>query len=177
MAKVRGTKGRTRFHHVKELGGAVRRESVSAQARVLVERGLIRGRVLDYGCGHGFDADHFGWDAFDPQYRQDEPAGRYDTIVCHHVANILTRQSRRRLFERIHALLSTGGVAYFSVSRNIPTRGKAGVRRRIQNYVVLTLPSVYRDERMEIYRMERDAEFCDRTREFEHHLGSPARSG
>jgi hypothetical protein len=31
-------------------------------------QGLVRGRVLDCGCGHGFDADHFGWDAYDPFY-------------------------------------------------------------------------------------------------------------
>ena len=45
--------------------------------------------------------------------------------------------------------------------------GKPGPRRRIQNYVVLTLPSVFADDEEEIYRLAKDAVFEDRTREFE----------
>ena len=63
VAKVKGKRG---FRFIKELGGAIRRETVSRTARFLEDRRLLRGRVLDYGCGFGFDADHFGWEAFDP---------------------------------------------------------------------------------------------------------------
>src|SRR4051794_40328497 len=45
------------------LGTAIRRDKPSQAAKVLVGLGRITGRVLDYGCGHGFDADHFGWEA------------------------------------------------------------------------------------------------------------------
>ena len=75
VAKIRGKRG---FRFIKELGGAVRRETVSTTARFLDERRLLRGRVLDYGCGFGFDAGHFGWEGYDPHYRQKRPAGLFD---------------------------------------------------------------------------------------------------
>ena len=167
MAKIKSRRG---FRFIKELGGAIRRETVSKTARFLDERRLLRGRVLDYGCGFGFDADHFGWEAFDPHYRQRLPAGRFDTIVCNHVANMLTRGSRRELFRAIQALLAPHGKAYVSVSRKIPRAGKIALRKRIQNYVVLTLPSVFRDDELEIYRLEAGGTFGDRTQDIEDRL-------
>jgi hypothetical protein len=91
----------------------------------------------------------------------------YDTIIVNHVANILTRESRAKLFERITALLADGGAAYISVARNIPASGKYGSRRRIHNYVVLTLPSVFGDDEEEIYCLAKGADYEDRTHEFE----------
>ena len=46
------------------VGTAVRRTKPSRAAAYLAEHDLARGRVLDYGCGFGFDADHFGWDGY-----------------------------------------------------------------------------------------------------------------
>ena len=167
MAKIKGKRG---FRFIKELGGAIRRETVSKTARFLDEHGLLRGRVLDYGCGFGFDADHFGWEAYDPHYRQRLPDGLFDTIVCNHVANMLTRDSRRELFWTIQALLAPQGKAYLSVSRKIPRAGKIALRKRIQNYVVLTLPSLFRGDELEIYRLEIGSDFEDRTQEIEDRL-------
>ena len=167
MAKIKGKRG---FRFVKELGGAIRRETVSRTARFLDEHRLLLGRVLDYGCGFGFDADHFGWEAYDPHYRQKLPEGQFDTIVCNHVANMLTRGSRRGLFRVIQALLAPQGKAYVSVSRKVPREGKIALRKRIQNYVVLTLPSLFRDDELEIYRLEAGCDFEDRTQEVEDRL-------
>jgi 2-polyprenyl-3-methyl-5-hydroxy-6-metoxy-1,4-benzoquinol methylase len=167
VAKVKGKRG---FRFIKELGGAIRRQTVSKTAQVLHERALLRGRVLDYGCGFGLDADHFGWAAFDPHYRPKASEGTFDTIVCNHVANMLTRASRHRLFHDLAALLAPGGKAYVSVSRKIPVRGKIALRKRIQNYVVLTLPSVFRDDELEIYRLEAGGTFGDRTQDIEDRL-------
>jgi hypothetical protein len=168
MAKIKGKRGGRRF--IKELGGAIRRETVSKTARFLEEQGLLRGRILDYGCGFGFDADHFGWEAYDPHYRQKAPEGQFDTIVCNHVANMLTRDSRQELFRTIQALLASRGKAYVSVSRKIPTTGKIAMRKRIQNYVVLELPSLFRDDELEIYRLEAGSVFEDLTEEIEDRL-------
>ena len=170
MAKIKRKQGRAGYAFVKELGGAPDRKGLSKTARTLLEQGRIHGRVLDYGCGLGFDADQLGWDAFDPYYRPAAPAGPYAVIVCNHVVNILTRESRANLIARIDALLAGGGFAYFSTARNIPTTGKRGPRRRIQNYVVLDLPSIYRDEEEEIYEFAKGTELVDRTREFEETL-------
>src|SRR3954464_4088305 len=98
-------------------------------AQVLDDRGLLKGRILDYGCGFGFDADHFGWEAFDPHYRQMLPKGRFDTLVCNDVANMLTRDSRQELFRTIQTLLAEKGKAYVSVSRKIPVQGKIALRK------------------------------------------------
>ncbi len=145
-------------------------KTASKTARFLDEHRLLRGRVLDYGCGFGFDADHFGWEAFDPHYRQEPPQGVFDTIVCNHVANMLTRDSRQELFRALQALLAPQGKAYVSVSRKLPRSGKVALRKRIQNYVVLTLPSLFRDDELEIYQLEADSDFEDRTQEIEDRL-------
>jgi hypothetical protein len=71
------------------------------------------------------------------------------------------------LLERVNGLVAAGGTAYISVARNIPVSGKPGSRRRIQNYVVLTLPSIFADDEEEIYSLAKDAVYEDRTREFE----------
>ena len=167
VPKIKGKRG---FRFIKELGGAIRRETVSKTARFLEEHQLLRGRILDYGCGFGFDADQFGWEAFDPHYRQKVPEGRFDTIVCNHVANMLTRDNRQELFEAIRALLAFQGKAYVSVSRKIPRTGKIALRKRIQNYVVLTLPSHFRDDELAIYRLEAGSVFEDLTKEIEDRL-------
>ncbi len=171
MACVKQKSGRGGYVFFKERGGAVGREALSTTARILRESGLIRGRVLDYGCGLGDDARLQGWDAYDPHYRPEKPTGLYDTIVVNHVANMLTRKSRGKLFEAVNTLLAPEGSAYISVSRNIPTSGKPGPRRRIQNYVVLTLPSVFIDAKEEIYCLEKDATYEDHTQEFEQRHG------
>ncbi len=167
VAKIKGKRG---FRFIKELGGAIRRETVSKTARFLQEHRLLRGRILDYGCGFGFDADSFGWQAFDPHYRQQLPEGLFDTIVCNHVANMLTRDSRQEMFRAIQALLAFQGKAYVSVSRKILRTGKIALRKRIQNYVVLTLPSLFHDDELEIYRLEAGIAFEDLTQEIEDRL-------
>lgn len=167
MSKVKTKNG---FRFVKELGGAVRRETISAMALVLVNQKLVKGRTLDYGCGFGFDADHFGWESFDPYYRQTKPVGVFNTIICNHVANMLTRASRAAMFMEIDRLLTAKGAAYICVSRKIPEIGKAGIRQRIQNYVVLSLPSIHRDDDMETYRLTKGQRFDDLTTEFEHRM-------
>ena len=168
MAKIRTQRG---YRFVKELGGAIRHNSVSAGAKRLVEQGQLKGRVLDYGCGHGFDADHFGWDAFDPYYRPAEMTGTYDTIICNHVLNMLTRASREQAVRKIQNMLVPRGNAYLIVPRNIPVTGKVGLRKRLQNYVVLTLPSLYVDDQLEIYHLGLQSEFEDITKEIEKRLG------
>ena len=167
MAKIRNRRG---FRFIKELGGAVRRNAVSNGAQWLVAQRRIKGRTLDFGCGFGFDADFHGWDAFDPYYRPNEPTVGYDTIVCNHVLNMLTRESRRRAIEKIRQWLEPSGVAYLIVPRNIPETGKIGLRKRIQNYVLLTLPSVFADDKLEIYRLQPESEFDDVTDELEMRL-------
>jgi SAM-dependent methyltransferase len=148
------------------MGTAVKRDKPSQAAQVLVRLGLTRGRVLDYGCGFGFDADYFAWKSFDPFYRPKEPSGPFDTIVCTLVLSALSRNNRAKVLERIRDLLATDGIAYLGVAHNIPVTGKMGVNHSLQNYVVLTLPSVYADENLEIYEYRKDRQFKDKTKDY-----------
>lgn len=145
------------------LGGAIKRSKPSRAATVIVNRGLADGRVLDYGCGFGFDADHFGWESYDPYYQPSLPEGQFDTIVCISVVNALTRNNREKVLDRVQELLAEDGAAYIAVSRDIPKSGKQGINHSLQNYVVLTLPSIYSDDSLEIYKMVKHAEFKDKT--------------
>jgi hypothetical protein len=147
------------------LGGAIKRPKPSAAATIIVSRGLARGRVLDYGCGFGFDADHYGWDSYDPYYRPVLPEGPFDTIVCLSVVNALSRNNRARVLGRVQELLTEDGKAYVAVPRDLPKTGKLGINHSLQNYVLLTLPSIYADDSLEIYEMVKHAEFRDRTKD------------
>lgn len=164
MAKIKTTRG---YRFVKELGGAIRHAQPSDAAIWLVNSGRVSGRVLDYGCGHGFDADHFGWTGHDPYYRQEVLDGEYDTIVCNHVLNMLTRDSRAAVLRTMQSLLRDGGAGWLVVPRNIPAMGKFGARKRIQNFVVLDLPSVFAGGKYEIYQMSSGARVVDKTAEIE----------
>jgi hypothetical protein len=148
------------------LGGAVKRTRPSRAAEILVAHGRAVGRVLDYGCGYGLDADTFDWDAYDPYYRPTQPTGPYDTVVCTLVLNALTRNNRAKVLTHIRELLGEHGRAYLGVARDLPRSGKLGMHHSLQNFVVLTLPSVYADSRLEIYELSRTAVFEDLTRDY-----------
>ena len=51
------------------------------------------------------------------------------------------------------------------MARDLPVTGKLGMHHSLQNYVVLTLPSVYADSRLEIYELSKTAVFEDSTRD------------
>lgn len=145
-------------------GGAIKRTQPSKAATIIAP--LVTGKVLDFGCGHGFDADHHGWDSFDPFYRPNKLVCPYDTITCIGVINALTRNNRTKVIAQIQALLSDAGVAYLAVPRNIPKTGKLGIHHSLQNYVVLTLSSVYCDDELEIYKLLKTDVFKDKTQEY-----------
>ena len=148
------------------LGGAIKRSRPSRAAKIIAEQGRSVGRVLDYGCGFGFDAQTYSWERYDPYYHATEPSPPYDTIVCISVLNALSRNNRAKAITRIRSLLAADGRAYLAVPRDIPLTGKLGMHHSLQNYVVLTLPSIYRDEHLEIYEMSKTTEFQDKTKDY-----------
>lgn len=149
----------------RSLGTALRRTRPSRAAALLVERGLVRGRVLDYGSGLGYDAEHFGWDAYDPYYRPRAPTGPYDTVLCTLVLNVLSRRNRAAVIDRIRALLADDGRAYLAVARNLPPGGKLGVRHCPMSRVVLALPLIFEDADLAVYEMTPSAVVEDHTRD------------
>ena len=98
---------------------AIVRNKLSAPARWLRDHGQIRGRVLDYGCGRGFDARELKADKYDPFFSHCPPHGKYDTILCTYVLNVIPNEAERsRILNRIKDLLNKGGHAYISVRRD-----------------------------------------------------------
>lgn len=74
---------------------AIKRTSLSVPTRYLLQHNLLKGRILDFGCGYGFDTDELkrqgynitGYDYY--YYRPEYPVGKFDTILCNYVLNVL----------------------------------------------------------------------------------------
>jgi len=103
---------------------AINRTTLSAPLRELLKLKLIKGRVLDYGCGHGQDVSHLAHlgmevEGFDPHWRTIAPQGLFQTITCTYVLNVLDVGEREEVLESIRNLLTTNGVAYISVRRDL----------------------------------------------------------
>jgi len=97
------------------------RKSLSAPARWLRNQGLLKGRILDFGCGLGKDAELLnidGWDPFHPSRPLflNPQLNTYDTILCVYVLNVIEEEERRNSIEdRIIELLKPGGDAFIVV--------------------------------------------------------------
>jgi len=120
---------------------AMARTKPSAPTRYLHESGLLRGRCLDYGCGRGKDANTYGMDRYDPHFFPSKPEGKYDTVTCTYVLNILDHEDVPKVLDALRALLAPGGNAYLSVRRDLGTRIRIG-RGALQHDVRLDLPVV-----------------------------------
>jgi len=98
---------------------AITRKSPSLPMKYLAKHKLLTGRMLDYGCGRGFDADHFGMVKYDPNHAPVRPRGKFDTITCNYVLNVVDAETERKILNDIKSLLREGGTAYVSVRRDI----------------------------------------------------------
>ena len=104
---------------------AIKRRSPSLPLQWLVRKGLVSQFHLDYGCGRGDDADYLGCDRYDPHYFPDKPKGKYLSITCIYVLNVIEDKGERtRVIAKVSDLLLSGGKAYFAVRRDIKKDGK-----------------------------------------------------
>ena len=132
---------------------AISRKAPSRPMRFLYDKGLLIGRMLDYGCGRGTDAKFFGMEAYDPYWMPTKPTGAFDTITCHFVLNVVNVQERKRILSEIQDLLSRTGKAYITVRRDM--KKGYGVRGYSQNLVYLNLPSIEKNNGYEIYELSK----------------------
>ena len=154
-----------RINRVKvSLGGAIKRKTPSKASLLYNKLNILKGRVLDYGCGYGLDAEINKWESYDPYYNDIILNGKFDTIVCTNVLSAVSSKIRHQIIENIRELLNEDGFAYFAVPRNLPIKGKlSGYERRPQNFILLTLESVYLDKDIEIYKFNKISEYKDKT--------------
>lgn len=132
----------------------------SFPTKELLAQGFIRGRVLDFGSGTGIDAAFlqekgFHVTCYDPYYAPTYPTGKFDTILCHYVLNVLLPEEQVYVLMAISELLQPTGKAYFTVRRDIRRAGfRTHLKHKLEVYqcnVVLPFKSIIRTEHCETY--------------------------
>lgn len=103
---------------------AIHRFAISAPLRHLLFNGVFtpNQKVLDYGCGLGYDACALGFDAWDPNHRPDLPKGwkdKYDIVLMTYVLCILPEQERYDAWNTAMGRLKDGGFLYAAVRADI----------------------------------------------------------
>ena len=169
---------------------AIERTSMSYPTRWLKRHNLLKGEILDFGCGYGFDTDQLkneGYDivGYDNYYRPDYPSKRFDTIICNYVLNVLEPEEQAEVLMSVSELLKPTGTAYFTVRRDLKTEGfrihYVHKQPTYQSNVVLPYRSLFKNENCEIYeyrhfnhtqykrlyRLDKECVFCQLAPEVE----------
>ena len=107
---------------------AIKRTDLSVPTRYLLKNDLLKGKILDFGCGFGYDTDELkkrGFDivGYDYYYRPDYPKEKFDTIICNYVLNVLEPYAQAEVMMNVTNLLSPKGIAYFAVRRDLTEEG------------------------------------------------------
>ena len=95
---------------------AIERTSISFPTRWLKQNNLLKGEILDFGCGFGYDTDQLkeqGYDitGYDNYYRPDYPEKRFNTILCNYVLNVLEPNEQAEVLMSVSELLKPAGKA------------------------------------------------------------------
>jgi ATP adenylyltransferase len=137
------------------------RTRLSAPAAHLNEQGLLRGRVLDFGCGRGDLARFLDGPRvcqWDPHHHPAAPRGLFDTVICIYVLNVLPPRQRSRALQAAKEYVRVGGSLYVAVRRDLEKEGLTASGTEQYN-VKLRLPSLVHKSRFEIYLWENDVHF------------------
>lgn len=137
------------------------RKKPSVPMRYLKTSGVITNvlslnrRVLDYGCGRGFDCEYYGLVGYDPYFFPVKPKGKFKVITCHYVLNVLeTEREITQVLQDIYKHLTLNGVAYITVRRD---KFKPGYTKKgtFQSRVFLHLPIEKETSAYCMYRLEK----------------------
>lgn len=141
---------------------AIKRSKVSAPMTWLFKSGLLpvddSTKVLDYGCGRGFDADFFGFEKYDPYFftNTELVTLEWDCVVCNYVLNVMSEKRAASTLSTIQNMLSKSGVAFITVRRDVKQDGFTS-RGTYQRNVVLNLPIVHENSDYCIYRLDKQS--------------------
>ena len=142
---------------------AKERAKLSFPMSWLKNKGKLKGKILDYGCGFGTDADllnskGFEVDKFDKYYFNNPLTEQYDIITCIYVLNVVEPIIQTDILLEISSLLKPGGRAYFAVRRDIKKDGfrmhYVHKKPTFQTNVRLPYKSIYTSDSCEIYEYQ-----------------------
>lgn len=138
------------------------RRKLSAVGIHLLKMGVLQGRVLDFGCGRGdlakfiaacpgseyFPSEICQWD---PNWHPKRPRGKFDTVACIYVLNVLPPHPRKKALKDAQGFVRKNGRLYVAVRRDLETESHVGLE---QHNVKLHKPfkSIYlKSGKFEIY--------------------------
>lgn len=142
---------------------AKERDSLSFPAKYVLNQKLLKGDILDFGCGFGKDvellqAKGFNISGYDPHYFSDYPTQKFDTIICFYVLNVLLPEEQTDVLMQLSQLVKPTGSVYLAVRRDVMYEGfrihKIHQKKTYQCNVVLNSKSILRNQSCEIYEYQ-----------------------
>jgi diadenosine tetraphosphate (Ap4A) HIT family hydrolase len=139
---------------------AKQRSFLSFPVRWLFKNRLLRGRILDFGCGYGSDvkilvAKGLDVTGYDNYYFREKPLGKFNTVICSYVLNVLQPDEQPEVLMSVSEILYKDGIAYYAVRRDIRYEGfrihKIHKKTTYQCNVKLPFKSLFSNEYCEIY--------------------------
>ena len=139
---------------------AKERDTLSFPSKLLFNKNLLTGDVLDFGCGFGSDvellkAKSINITGYDKHYFPQYPTKRFDTIICLYVLNVLLPEEQATVLMELSQLIKPTGSVYIAVRRDLQFEGfrthKLHQKKTYQCNVVLNSKSIFKNDNCEIY--------------------------
>lgn len=142
---------------------AKERDTISFPAKILLNKNLLVGDVLDFGCGYGSDvkllkAKGINIEGYDKFHFPDYPSKKFDTIICFYVLNVLLPEEQATVLMELSQLVKPTGKVYIAVRRDLQYEGfrthKLHQKKTYQCNVILNSKSFFKNENCEIYEYQ-----------------------
>lgn len=142
---------------------AKERETLSFPAKILYNKKLLVGDVLDFGCGFGKDVKLLkekgvNIEGYDKHYLPEFPSKKYETILCFYVLNVLLPEEQAVVLMELSQLIKPTGKVYIAVRRDVQFEGfrthKIHQKKTYQCNVILNYKSIFKNENCEIYEYQ-----------------------
>lgn len=142
---------------------AKERDILSFPAKILFNKNLLIGNVLDFGCGFGNDvkllkSKKINIEGYDKHYFPVYPTKKFDTIICFYVLNVLMPEEQATVLMELSQLIKPNGKVYIAVRRDLQFEGfrthKIHQKKTYQCNVILNSKSFFKNENCEIYEYQ-----------------------